>query len=236
MKFYETYIFTFLQGFKKAKLASSESVEYLQNQINSLSERLDALETPTEPGEPDISEEDPTEEPNHPEIPRSQPEGLRWTKVDRGEAITFCIQDENPMVSEYGVRPLLEEILQDIENNCSARFVEVLSHDCDISFNFSEIDQQGGILGRVFLPNSGLDVGVCNCGDVFLDSNERWNETMLYLVLAHELFHSLGVFHLDTNETSIMNPFLNISLGRNYKIKDDRFVKDQLTLKYPINN
>ena len=318
MKFYETYLFIFRRGLRKVKLAGSESVECLQDQINLLSERLDALETPTEPSEPEVPEDvptpmppvvpvppmvpdepamdepeepqpeeptepapdvpeeepvdpveepeapeepetpenPPTEEPNEPvepetpedtptepeppsepETPTPQPQGLRWTKVDRGEAVTWRYVDSgNPTgFSSADVRQTVLNQLNKIQDVCGITFEETPNSESDIDFNWTELDSRGNVLAQVYLPTRGNSIEACEvCGDVMTDlddfSNLRTLDDLANVTL-HELSHSMGLSEHSNNSDSVT--YFAYSFGQPERELDaetiERFVE-----RYPV--
>ena len=320
MKFYETYLFIFRRGLRRVKLAGSESVECLQDQINLLSERLDALETPTEqpsepevpedvpapmppvipvppvvpdeptmdepepqpeeptepapdvpeeeptdpveepeaPEEPETPENPPTEEPNEPvdepteptepetpeetpeapsepETPTPEPQGLRWTKVDRGEAVTWCYDNAGSPYADEEVLQELTSIYAQIEDLCSIRFERVFTDDCDIALKFYS-EQAGGTLAFVYLPSSGSSVEACppDCGNINFDSEEsQWISMVdFHNICMHEAIHAIGASHV-TDETSIMNPIF-VESNQRVDISKDAYVVRELQLRYPV--
>ena len=302
MKFYETYLFIFRRGLRRVKLAGSDSVECLQDQINLLSERLDALETPTEPEvpedvptpmppvvpippmvpdepeleepmepapevpdeeeptdpieepsepeEPETPENPPTEEPvepetpedtptepeapSEPETPTPEPQGLRWTKVDRGEAVTWCYDNTGSPYEDEEVLQELTSIYAQIEDICSIRFERVFTDDCDISLRFYS-EQAGGTLAFVYLPSSGSSIEACppDCGDINFDSEEsQWISMVdFHNICTHEAIHSIGVSHV-SDETSIMNPIF-VESNQRVNLSEDDYVVRELQLRYP---
>ena len=310
MKFYDTYLLIFRRGLRRVKLASAESVVHLQDKINLLSERLDALETPTEPevpedvpippvvpvppmvpdeptmdepdepqpGEPiepapEVPEEEPTdpvEEPETPEEPQTpenppteeptepvdpetpentptepeapsepktltpEPRGLRWTKVDRGEAISVKVLFENSPFEDDVLLSEVQDILKEVEDICSATFELSTSGQSDIDVFFENIDGRGRILGQVALPTRGINVEACACGDVQLDSSENLSLVNWSNVMRHEFCHFLGCDHLDESEgESLMNPFFRSS-NRRVELAQDEYIVSELQLRYPV--
>ncbi|XP_004416046.1 PREDICTED: stromelysin-1 [Odobenus rosmarus divergens] len=98
--------------------------------------------------------------------------------------------------------------------------------DIKISFavrdhgDFSPFDGPGNVLGHAYPPGSGI------YGDAHFDDDELWTRdtsgTNLFLVAAHELGHSLGLFH-SADPRALMYPVYNrlTDLARFHLSQDD---------------
>ena len=168
---------------------------------------------------------------------RPEPEGLRWIKVDRGEPITWCFDNENSPFSNSELERELQSIFNSISSVCSVNFQRVNTTDCDIRTGFEEVDGQSGTLAFVFLPSGQTDViEACTpqCGDIHFDQDDAQNVNLVELhdILAHEAYHSLGLSH-STSEVSIMNPIFRSNPVR-HDIESDEYVLRELRRRYPI--
>ena len=75
----------------------------------------------------------------------------------------------------------------------------------DIRVAFSDVDGPSKVLAYAFAPSSNPNVIGNSGGDVVVDRSEDWNPELLQYVLAHELFHALGLGHSD-DPGSLMYP------------------------------
>ena len=160
--------------------------------------------------------------------------------MDRGEAVTWCYDGTNSPIDSDTMLGILRDIMADTEKNCGVRFEEVeFDPNCDINIDFQQIDGSsnsgGSVLGRVFLPVSGSEIPVCDCGNVELDQDESLSLTDWYNVILHEWSgHAMGIFHQDRSiERTIMNPFLQ-DFGGRVLIENDPYLLRELQLRYPV--
>ena len=169
-----------------------------------------------------------------PETPTPAPQGLRWTKVDRGEAISVRVLFENSPFEDDVLLSEVQDILNEVEGICSATFELKTSGQSDIDVFFENIDNRGRVLGQVLLPTRGINVEACACGDVQLDSSENLSLVDWSNVMRHEICHFLGCFHLDESEgESLMNPFFRSSNQR-VELAQDEYIVSELQLRYPV--
>ena len=178
---------------------------------------------------------DPMDPPSDPPAePLSEPQGLRWTKADPAngsQPITWRLVPDSGPIDDLDMLEILRSMMENIHQNCAIRFEEV-DTDADITIDFVPIDLEGSILGRVFLPTSGENIPVCQCGNVELDESENLSLTDWYNVILHEWAgHALGIFHTE-DEVSIMNPFFR-SLNFRVQIENDQYLQRELQLRYP---
>lgn len=68
------------------------------------------------------------------------------------------------------------------------------------------------VLARAFFPGAGTAGANATHGDVIFDSGNTWSTQLLFLTAVHEIGHSLGLNHENTN-LAIMNPIINLALA-----------------------
>ena len=152
---------------------------------------------------------------------------LRWSKND----LTVCIDPENSFIEIETLKDILIDILDQISSIVPLRFTMVESLDCDITIKFREIDGPGQTLAFVSLPTQSDLVDSCDCGDVTVDIEDPLSSELLYVSLAHEIGHSLGIREHAEDVPSIMNPFLNSGFVGT-KIADDNYYRNELLVRY----
>lgn len=78
------------------------------------------------------------------------------------------------------------------------------------SRNDRQLDGAGGTLAYAYLP--GVDLPTSRSLDQVIDLDERWSRKMLWLVIAHEFCHNLGLSHNEDSQIALMDPHLNMDL------------------------
>ena len=247
MSFYKVWLYVVGTGWRRKNIPAMDSIDELKKSIDELvdfskatTQEIDRIKdqikefdkrfAPIPPVVPDQPQQDP---------PRAipEPEGLRWIKVDRGEPITWCFDNENSPFSNSELERELQSIFNSISSVCSVNFQQVNTTDCDIRTGFEEVDGQSGTLAFVFLPSGQTDViEACTpqCGDIHFDQDDAENVNLVELhdILAHEAYHSMGLDHV-TSETSIMNPIFRSNPVR-HDINSDEYVLRELRRRYPV--
>lgn len=93
-----------------------------------------------------------------------------------------------------------------VQNVCGIVFEQVNSiEDAHIGISNEFLDGRGGTLGIAYQPVSGDDMAACGpmCGNIIIDTAERWTTSFFRTVFLHELLHAVGMPH-NTDRRSIM--------------------------------
>ncbi|XP_076699949.1 stromelysin-2 [Callospermophilus lateralis] len=121
----------------------------------------------------------------------------KWRK----NHLTYRIVNYTPDLPRDAVDSAIEKALKVWEEVTPLTFSRMHEGEADIMISFAvgahgdfePFDGPGQSLAHAYPPGSGLS------GDVHFDDDEKWTEdasgTNLFLVAAHELGHSLGLFH-----------------------------------------
>lgn len=143
----------------------------------------------------------------------SQPFGsggivIRWSFGHYGET---PFADEHA-ITESGYRALVRQAFDAWEAVADIDLVEVESSaNTDISVSWAGIDGHGKAVGTTYYAYNGTRM---TDAAVYMDTAERWTDsgvytagkTNFYSVVLHEIGHTLGLGHVE-DEESIMNPY-----------------------------
>uniref|UniRef100_A0A8C5L6J6 Stromelysin-1 n=1 Tax=Jaculus jaculus TaxID=51337 RepID=A0A8C5L6J6_JACJA len=136
----------------------------------------------------------------------------KWWKTQ----LTYRIVNYTPDLSREAVDAAIGKALRVWEEVTPLTFSRIYEGEADImvSFEIGEhedfypFDGPGQSLAHAYPPGPGF------YGDIHFDDDEKWTEDTsginLFLVAAHELGHSLGLFH-STNTEALMYPVYNLS-------------------------
>ncbi|XP_002708607.2 stromelysin-2 [Oryctolagus cuniculus] len=134
----------------------------------------------------------------------------KWTKTH----LTYRIVNYTPDLPRDAVDAAIEKALKVWEEVTPLTFSRKHEGEADIMISFAvkehgdfyPFDGPGYSLAHAYPPGPGL------YGDVHFDDDEKWTEsasgTNLFLAAAHELGHSLGLFH-SANPEALMYPVYN---------------------------
>ncbi|XP_021484220.1 stromelysin-2 [Meriones unguiculatus] len=140
------------------------------------------------------------------------PGSPKWRK----NHITYRIVNYTPDLPRESVDSAIEKALKVWEEVTPLTFSRISEGEADIMISFAvgehgdfyPFDGPGQSLAHAYPPGPGF------YGDVHFDDDEKWtlgpSGTDLFLVAAHELGHSLGLFHSDKKE-SLMYPVYKFS-------------------------
>ncbi|XP_031199684.1 stromelysin-2 isoform X1 [Mastomys coucha] len=140
------------------------------------------------------------------------PGSPKWRKTH----ITYRIVNYTPDLPRESVDSAIEKALKVWEEVTPLTFSRISEGEADIMISFAvgehgdfyPFDGPGQSLAHAYPPGPGF------YGDVHFDDDEKWtlgpSGTNLFLVAAHELGHSLGLFHSD-NKESLMYPVYKFS-------------------------
>uniref|UniRef100_K7DE67 Stromelysin-1 n=1 Tax=Pan troglodytes TaxID=9598 RepID=K7DE67_PANTR len=131
----------------------------------------------------------------------------KWRKTH----LTYRIVNYTPDLPKDAVDSAVEKALKVWEEVTPLTFSRLYEGEADIMISFAvkehgdfySFDGPGHSLAHAYPPGPGL------YGDIHFDDDEKWTEdasgTNLFLVAAHELGHSLGLFH-SANTEALMYP------------------------------
>uniref|UniRef100_A0A8D2D1N2 Stromelysin-1 n=1 Tax=Sciurus vulgaris TaxID=55149 RepID=A0A8D2D1N2_SCIVU len=135
------------------------------------------------------------------------PDTPKWRK----NHLTYRIVNYTPDLPRDAVDSAIEKALKVWEEVTPLTFSRVHEGEADIMISFAvgahgdfyPFDGPGYNLAHAYSPGPGI------YGDVHFDDDEQWTEDAsginLFLVAAHELGHSLGLYHSD-NPEALMYP------------------------------
>ncbi|KAM9221314.1 stromelysin-2 [Dugong dugon] len=134
----------------------------------------------------------------------------KWRKTH----LTYRIVNYTLDLSRDAVDAAIEKALKVWEEVTPLTFSRIYKGEADIMISFAvrehgdffPFDGPGATVAHAYPPGPGIN------GDVHFDDDEQWTEdtsgTNLFLSAAHELGHSLGLFHSD-NPEALMYPLYN---------------------------
>ncbi|XP_003415651.1 stromelysin-2 [Loxodonta africana] len=152
------------------------------------------------------------------------PSSPKWRKTH----LTYRIVNYTLDLPRDAVDAAIEKALKVWEEVTPLTFSRNKEGEADIMISFAvrehgdffPFDGPGATVAHAYAPGPGIN------GDVHFDDDERWTEdktgTNLFLVAAHELGHSLGLFH-SANPEALMYPVYNplTDLARFHLSQDD---------------
>ncbi|XP_021028391.1 stromelysin-2 [Mus caroli] len=151
------------------------------------------------------------------------PGSPKWRKSH----ITYRIVNYTPDLPRQSVDSAIEKALKIWEEVTPLTFSRIFEGEADIMISFAvgehgdfyPFDGPGQSLAHAYPPGPGF------YGDVHFDDDEKWtlgpSGTNLFLVAAHELGHSLGLFH-SNNKESLMYPVYRFSTSpANFHLSHD---------------
>ncbi|KAL4830197.1 hypothetical protein H8958_016349 [Nasalis larvatus] len=131
----------------------------------------------------------------------------KWRKTH----LTYRIVNYTPDLPRDAVGSAVEKAVKVWEEVTPLTFSRLYEGEADVMISFAvkehgdfyPFDGSGHSLAHAYPPGPGL------YGDIHFDDDEKWTEdasgTNLFLVAAHELGHSLGLFH-SANTEALMYP------------------------------
>uniref|UniRef100_A0A8C3WFR1 Stromelysin-1 n=1 Tax=Catagonus wagneri TaxID=51154 RepID=A0A8C3WFR1_9CETA len=134
----------------------------------------------------------------------------RWRKTD----LTYRIVNYTLDLPRDVIDSAIEKALTIWGEVTPLTFSKISEGEADIMITFAvrehgdfiPFDGPGKVLAHAYAPGPGIH------GDAHFDDDEQWTKdtsgTNLFLVAAHELGHSLGLFH-STNSDALMYPVYN---------------------------
>ena len=158
--------------------------------------------------------------------------GLRWDKLNRGEAVTVSHDRENMP------RSLLSLTDDEIYNKSfkpwetkvvKFKFLKTGAGDCNITWK--QVDGRGGTLEYVWQPAGDaefMEQGGAQSGDMVMDASELWNATSATEVIKHGAGHVLGIGH-NPLRSDVMYPYADNRVKP--LSKNDKQERDE---RYPV--
>ncbi|KAM5245968.1 stromelysin-1-like [Ctenodactylus gundi] len=148
----------------------------------------------------------------------------KWRK----NHLTYRIGNYTRDMPPDAVDSAIERALKVWEEVTPLTFTRIYKGEADIMISFAvgdhgdfiPFDGPGSVLAHAYAPGPGIN------GDAHFDDDEQWTKdttgTNLFLVAAHELGHSLGLFH-SANPKALMYPLYNslMDLARFRLSQDD---------------
>ncbi|XP_039714712.1 stromelysin-1-like [Pteropus medius] len=134
----------------------------------------------------------------------------KWRKT----RLTYRIVNYTLDLPRDAVDSAIEKALKVWEEVTPLTFSRIYEGEADILITFAArehgdfipFDGPGMVLAHAFSPGPGIN------GDAHFDDDEKWTKdtsgTNLFLVAAHELGHSLGLYH-SANSEALMYPLYN---------------------------
>ncbi|XP_025933685.1 interstitial collagenase-like [Apteryx rowi] len=125
--------------------------------------------------------------------------------------LTYRILNYTPLMGQADVDEAIQKALSVWSNVTPLTFEKIEDKEADIMISFvvrdhkdnSPFDGPNGLLAHAFQPGEAIG------GDVHLDNEEYWTKDgrgyNLFIVIAHELGHSLGLSH-STDPGALMYP------------------------------
>lgn len=107
---------------------------------------------------------------------------------------------------QFNYLSIIQQVVAEVMSHCGVVLEFVArAEDSHIAISNGALDGLGGTLGQAYVPRSGDDMAACGpmCGDITIDTAERWTVAYFRTVFMHELLHALGVPH-NTDRRSIM--------------------------------
>lgn len=110
---------------------------------------------------------------------------------------------------------ILSEVFAHIGRHCGLN-VRLVSGQANVMQRGStsrfdpQLDGGGGTLAYAYLPRQ--DQPTSDSLNQIVDLDERWSRKMLWLVVAHETCHNLGLSHNEDSSVALMDPHLNMDL------------------------
>ncbi|KAM8813870.1 stromelysin-1-like [Rhynchonycteris naso] len=141
---------------------------------------------------------------------RTFPGAPKWKKSH----LTYRIVDYTLDLPREAVDSAIEKAVKVWEEVTPLTFSRIYKGEADIMITFAvrehgdfyPFDGPGQVLAHAYPPGQQI------YGDAHFDDDEQWTQdtsgTNLFLVAAHELGHSLGLFHSDNTE-ALMYPLYN---------------------------
>ncbi|XP_006887408.1 PREDICTED: stromelysin-1 [Elephantulus edwardii] len=138
------------------------------------------------------------------------PGSPKWRKT----TLTYRIVNYTLDLSRDAIDSAIERALKVWEEVTPLTFSRIYRGEADIMITFAirehgdfiPFDGPGQVLAHAYAPGPGIN------GDAHFDDDELWSEdttgTNLFLVAAHELGHSLGLYH-STDSKALMYPIYN---------------------------
>jgi hypothetical protein len=135
----------------------------------------------------------------------TEAEGLRWKKLEDGEALTVSIDHSaKPAMLNW----LTDEIIMDkwfkpwADRNPVVKFKLIKRGKGDCHIKWDAIDGPNGTLKYVWQPANDatyMEQGGDLSGDMVCDNSEtRWPEALVHEAGKHEVGHVLGIGHLNS--------------------------------------
>ncbi|XP_006907578.1 stromelysin-1 [Pteropus alecto] len=143
----------------------------------------------------------------------------KWRKT----RLTYRIVNYTLDLPRDAVDSAIEKALKVWEEVTPLTFSRIYEGEADILITFAArehgdfipFDGPGMVLAHAFSPGPGIN------GDAHFDDDEKWTKdtsgTNLFLVAAHELGHSLGLYHSANSEAlmyPVYNPFTDLARFR----------------------
>ncbi|XP_069471024.1 matrix metalloproteinase-28 [Ambystoma mexicanum] len=144
--------------------------------------------------------------------------------------LTYKIENWPEYLSEFQVRLAVKAAFQLWSNVSSLTFWETRDGSADIRLTFfhgdhndgirNAFDGPGGALAHAFFPRR---------GEAHFDNDERWSLNSkgrnLFIVLAHEIGHTLGLEHSPA-KSALMSPYYK-KLGKDFVLSFDDIISIQ---------
>ncbi|XP_075402638.1 stromelysin-2-like [Tenrec ecaudatus] len=151
------------------------------------------------------------------------PGSPKWKKTH----LTYRIVDYTRDLSRAAVDAAIEKALKVWAEVSPLTFSRVHAGEADIMISFAvrehgdfiPFDGPGNVLAHAYSPGQGI------YGDAHFDDDEQWTEDTsginLFLVAAHELGHSLGLFHSSNPEALMYSLYQPPTDIRRFRLSQD---------------